>query len=308
MRFAPSSLRKHGGCISPRTIYNIQSHNKLDPTYETIYNRMVCTKPNIGFTAFLNKFSILDEIKWPEWAIELAIEQTCSDLKAEGIQYSQISLSIGKYMRSGHKAADIAKLISDLFRKYSTQYNITTGLMLSLTYHSPKDIQLECANLINNQDIADRFCGIDLVGDETRFEAEFYMPIFNEWRAHGKMLRAHVGEMPGMGHNVRAAIELLKVDRIAHGIQADDYTLEMAADHQVCFDLALHSNIITGAWVDLHSHPIKRMLDAKCKITLNTDDPIQFMCTLDNEFNLALNNNLITHKQAKDIMYNACIG
>ena len=72
------------------------------------------------------------------------------------------------------------------------------------------------------------------------------------------------------------------------------------------FDLAIHSNLTTGAISDIMDHPMKRMLGLGCKVTLNTDDPTQFGCTLDDEFKLALDSGLITESQAKEIMSNAC--
>ena len=217
--------------------------------------------------------------------------------------YSTISFSIDKYVSDQFKPVDAVKFICDAFDRHAGAVHV--DLMLSLAYHSPRAFQLECVDLINKS-VAELLYGLDLVGDEKYFDVDFYRPIFEKWHDHKKILRAHVGEMPGTACNIQAAIRDLGADRIAHGIQADRAAMSMAADNGTYFDLALHSNLVTGAWHDLHSHPIRDMIDMGCAVTLNTDDPVQFMCTLDDEFQLAIDNELITVAQADQIMRNSC--
>ena len=300
-------LHRHlGGSISPTTITKIMRRSGMSMPLNDISRRMICDTLDIGFPAFLDKFTILNEIQWPDWAIDLSIKQVCEDIAAEGISYSEISFSIGKYISATRGPADAVQLISELFKHHASQSGIKVGLLLSMQYHSPRELQLIYADLIDNPNVQEALCGLDLIGDENYFDINFYKPIFDKWRYHNiGTLRAHVGEMPGTAGNIRIAIEQLGATSIAHGIQASDDDLKIAADHQICFDLALYSNTVTGAWSNLQTHPIKRMLEAGCIVTLNTDDPTQFSCTLDGEFELAISNGLITGNQAKQIMHNA---
>ncbi len=305
-------LHRHmGGSISPSTVAAIilRTHKRVITSSGSLHDvarRMVCDASDIGFAAFLKKFTILNEVSWPDWAVELSIAQICDDIKNEGIRYSEISFSIGKYVAEGRTPNAAVRLVGELFKRHAQRTGIQVGLLLSVQYHNSRENQLEYANLIDDPKIREIVCGLDLIGDENYFDVDFYKPIIDKWKAHGiHALRAHVGEMPGTGRNVAKAIKQLGITRIAHGIQASDDTLKLAADNQVCFDLALHSNMITGAWTDLESHPIKRMLNHQCCVTLNTDDPIQFNCTLDDEFELALANNLIDQSQVAQIMRNA---
>lgn len=295
-----------GGSISPRTVERVLRETGNPIGLDQISDRMVCRSSNIGFKAFLDKFTILDETPWPAWAIELAVEQICEDLAAEKIHYTEISLSIDKYVRMNNwDPKDALISISQAFERSSSRHAVQVGLLLSLRYDSPRDRQLLYGALVKDEALRHRLCGLDLIGDEDHFDAEFYRPIFDLWRFNGKTLRAHVGEMPGKGGNVKKAIEILGVNRIAHGIQADKDTLKLAADRRVCFDLALHSNLVTGAWLDINTHPIRRMIDAGCVVTINTDDPVQFGCTLNDEFNLAIRHGLISENESETLMRNA---
>ena len=300
-------LHRHmGACVAPRTVVKILNHAGIKLSIEEATQALVCHGHNIGFKNFLNKFTLLDKVPWADWAIDLAIKQICDDLVAEKIHYTEISLSINKYVATnGWSHKDVLRFISDKFKQYSDGRDLHIGLLLSLRYDSDRGAQLEHAKVIDDPEISNLLCGIDLIGDEDYFDVDFYKPIFDRWRPYNKLLRAHVGEMPGKGKNVELAINELHVDRIAHGIHASDDAFKLAADKGVCFDLALHSNLTTGAWPVLATHPIIKMLKYGCTITLNTDDPVQFACTLNDEFVLAINNGLINYDQAMEIMLNA---
>ena len=79
---ATCELHRHaGGSISAITVYEILKRDgKLaDLTLQDISHRMKCVGTNIGFASFLSKFTILDELDWDEWAIDLAAAQICDD-------------------------------------------------------------------------------------------------------------------------------------------------------------------------------------------------------------------------------------
>ena len=52
-------------------------------------------------------------------------------------------------------------------------------------------------------------------------------------------------------------------------------------------EVCITSNVKTGAVASLDGHPVRRLFDAGVAITLNTDDPGIFECSLESEFELA---------------------
>jgi len=259
------------------------------------------------FKTFLTKFQILDEITWDEWAIRIMVDQVCKDLREDNIDFSEISLSLNKFTKhhnwSVHKAAEI---ITRNLEESSKRHNVNVGLLLSLKYESSRDDQKRFADIIFDDEIARHFVGMDLVGDEAAFDIDFYKPLIENWRKAGKHVRAHVGELPDTCKHVEDVVKCSGVDRIAHGIQASKEILDMCNNQGITFDLALHSNLYTGVVKSIGDHPIKRMIEAGCRITLNTDDPIQFGCRLDDEFDLALSNGLATKNDLEQFKDNAC--
>lgn len=286
--------RHLGGSISPSFVWEvIRDHNwyYLAETYDEVAQAMTFApgEPR-NFHRFLNKFTILDKVKWTEDLIDRSVKQVAGDLVREGIDYTFMDFSINKYMDAGigwHRYQAI-NFIHGCFEAHAPG---RIGLMISLKYEAARAGQRQLAKLIGDPTVAECVIGIDLVGDEGYFDSKFYAPIMRDWRRAGKIVRAHVGESQH-AENIRAAIEM-GCNHIAHGFKIWEYPdiVKLALDNNVCFDLALSSNYVTGTWSDRDWHPIRAMVDAGLYCTIGTDDPIQCAngngyLTLEEEFEL----------------------
>jgi len=234
-----------------------------------------------GFHRFLDKFRILDELKWTENLIDDSIASVCGELNNDGIDYALIDFSINKYMSIGWHKHEAIKFIYDRFNTYRPG---GVGLILSLKYESMRASQRQYAKLIENPIAADCLVGIDLVGDECWFDNSFHVPILHNWRAAGKLVRAHVGEYGGV-ENIRYVADV--VTNIAHGLAVinDEALMLKLRDNDISFDLGITSNFLTGVCAR-NNHPLRKMLDHKLKITIGTDDPVVCNTTINNEYRI----------------------
>jgi adenosine deaminase len=238
-----------------------------------------------GFHRFLDKFKILDEIPWTPELIGNSIKAVCDELATEGTDYALMDFSINKYMKIGWHKREAIEFIHGMFEKYRPG---GVGLVLSLKYESMRASQRQYAKLIEHPDVAGRLVGLDLVGDETYFDADFYAPLFEDWHKAKKRTRAHVGESQSR-HNVAKTVKKLKATNIAHGykVMEDPEMVRMLLDYDVTFDGALTSTYLTMVWEDPTTHPLIDMHRAGLRVTLGSDDPVQCSTTLDGEFALA---------------------
>lgn len=237
------------------------------------------------FHRFLDKFRILDELPWTPELIDGSIKAVCDQFRVDGIDYAWVDFSINKYMKIGWHKTEAIQFIRDSFDRH---YPGRAGLILSLKYESMRASQRQYAKLIEDAVAAACLVGLDLVGDEEYFDADFYEPIFKDWNAAGKVTRCHVGESKSRD-NIFAAMKTLKVTNVAHGfkIMEDPEMVAWAKDAGVTFDLALTSNDVTGVWPLSKRHPVHAMLAAGLRCTLGSDDPVQCGTTLDREFEIA---------------------
>lgn len=120
-----------------------------------------------------------------------------------------------------------------------------------------------------------RIAGLSIDGNEQaagrtgpRFAAAFAKA-----KAAGFSTTAHAGESSGP-EGVRDALDLLGVDRIDHGVRAaeDPELLIRLASEGIPLNVCLTSNLVL-LYPSIENHPLRRLLEAGVRVTVNTDDP-----------------------------------
>lgn len=273
--------RHFGGSISCSTISKMSGLPLKEVKKRTTYS----SNDKHDYVSFFDKFTILDNIEWNLKLIEYSIQDVVWQLKKERIDYTEIKFSVNKYLPYVNMGID--ELIAWMAYKldeYGSKWGIKIDSILAIKYEMNKDQQLNIANSIKNDLVAEAVMGIDLVGNENYFDADFYKPIFKNWHAAGKICMAHVGEIY-KPNNVEDAVYKLGVDRICHGIAAADMTdmAKYTRDNLIAFDICLTSNHLTGV-APLKGHPVSKMLDKGFIVNIGTDDPIVLNTTIDQEY------------------------
>lgn len=126
--------------------------------------------------------------------------------------------------------------------------------------------------------------GLGLAGAETVGAPQDFAWSFDCAREAGLGLTCHAGEWRGP-QSVRDALTL-GVTRIGHGVRAieDAALVRDLAERGVTLEVCPGSNIALGIYPDWPSHPIARLADAGCRVTVSTDDPPFFHTTLTREY------------------------
>lgn len=282
-------MHRHlGGSIPTSFIWEIINelglHHLAESHDDVVAQMTFAPYEQRGFYRFLDKFRLLDQIRWTEDLIARSIQACCTRIAIEGITHCWMDFSINKYMcYLNWSEREAIQFIHDRFEEYAPG---VVGLVLSLKYESPRTSQKKYAALINDPVVAPLLTGIDLVGDEAYFDAEFYRPIFVDWRRAKKMTRAHVGESQS-AENIMDAIVILGVTNVAHGLKIIDHVdiIKAARDHGVTFDMGVTSTYLTNV-VTSGTHPARMIFDLGLDMTFGTDDPIQCSTTIGGEHDL----------------------
>jgi len=284
-------LHRHlGGSITPGFVWTaiLANHQPyLAESYDDVLAAMTFSHGEpYDFHRFLNKFSILDNIRWTPDLIETSIKGICAEIERERIDYTWMRFTVNKYLTfiPGWHRHTLIKYVYDCFERMLPK---RVGLVLSIKYESPRANQRQFIELIDNPLVAESVIGIDLVGDEAYFDAKFYGPLLKHWHNAGKLVFAHAGESQ-KAENVIDAAKHMYVTEICHGIKTAENPdlLKFAVDNDLCYHMALTSNMLTGVWDPSTPHPILACLEAGVKVTVGTDDPVQCGTTLDKEFEL----------------------
>jgi adenosine deaminase len=123
----------------------------------------------------------------------------------------------------------------------------------------------------------DHIVGIGLDSGEVSNPPEKFARVFSRCRQLGFRLVAHAGE-EGPPAYVWTALDLLKVERIDHGVQSthDAALMQRLAQDRIALTVCPLSNLKLCVFPDLASHTLGQLLAAGIAATVNSDDPAYF--------------------------------
>lgn len=123
----------------------------------------------------------------------------------------------------------------------------------------------------------DKIIGIGLDSGEVGNPPEKFARVFARCRELGFHLVAHAGE-EGPPAYVWTALDVLKVERIDHGVQSskDALLMQRLAKDRIALTVCPLSNLKLCVFPDLASHNLRQLLDAGLAATVNSDDPAYF--------------------------------
>jgi len=123
----------------------------------------------------------------------------------------------------------------------------------------------------------DKIIGVGLDSSEVGHPPSKFKDVFRRARDEGFLLVAHAGE-EGPPQYVWEAIDVLGIDRIDHGNRAleDAALVKRLAKDGLALTVCPLSNLRLCGVTDMKDHPLRRMMDAGLKVTINSDDPAYF--------------------------------
>lgn len=155
------------------------------------------------------------------------------------------------------------------------RYGISCHLILSFLRHLSEEAAFE--TLKQAEPWQDKLIGVGLDSSEKGNPPEKFERVFTRAGDMGLKLVAHAGE-EGPAAYVEQALDLLKVDRIDHGNHAleNPALVERLVETGMTLTVCPLSNLKLCGVPDLKVHPLKQMLRAGLRATVNSDDPAYF--------------------------------
>ena len=103
------------------------------------------------------------------------------------------------------------------------------------------------------------------------------MCVFDRARTEGFLTVAHAGE-EGPPAYIHEALDLLKVERIDHGVRCleDPALVQRLVEEQIPLTVCPLSNVKLCVFETLEQHNLKRLLQHGICATINSDDPAYF--------------------------------
>ena len=199
----------------------------------------------------------------------------CARANADNVRHIEIFFDPQGHTGRGVAFETVITGITRALDDAETRYGITSKLILCFLRHL-SEAEAE-ATLDEALPFLDRIAGVGLDSSELGHPPAKFERVFARARALGLKLVAHAGE-EGPPEYVHEALDLLKVDRIDHGNRSleDPALVERLAASRMTLTVCPLSNLKLCVVDDITAHPLKIMLDAGLKATVNSDDPSYF--------------------------------
>ena len=234
------------------------------------------------FTGFLDCFKFaVQRLRGPDDYF-LVTRRMIEELHRQGIGYAEVTLAAGVVLWRGFDFDAVWRAV----RAAQQDSPVEIHWNLDAIRQFGPDHVMEVARLASRF-VGDGAISFGIGGAELLGPAAGFADAYRYARDAGLRLTAHAGETDG-AHSIRAALAI-GAERIGHGIRAveDPDLLRELRDRNIPLEVCITSNVCTGSVASLEAHPVRQLFEAGVPITLNTDDPGMFACTLESEFAVA---------------------
>jgi adenosine deaminase len=152
---------------------------------------------------------------------------------------------------------------------------IDSALIMCFLRHLPEESAL--TTLEQAEPFLDQILAVGLDSSEVGYAPSKFARAFDAARTMGLRTVAHAGE-EGPPEYVWEALDVLGAERIDHGVRSleDPALVRRLAAEQTPLTVCPQSNLRLRVVADLAAHPVRTMLEAGLKVSINSDDPAYF--------------------------------
>ena len=267
------------GSVRPTTMREFVATDRLPPSLGERYGPTVAGE---GLSAYLTRFAAWDATVTTTDRLERVVAELVDDLRADGVSHAEVRLRPPTDDDGLWHA-----MMESAIRTARTVAMPTIGFIaVMLRGWSAERAAREARR-------AAKWAGrgivaLDIAGDEALGGLRPLARAVRVARESGLAIATHAGETGG-APAMREALTLLAPDRIAHGVGAaqDAGLIAELRDRGLHLEMAIRSNMQTGAVEDLSRHPFAALLRSGVSVGLNTDNRTISGTTLSDEYALA---------------------
>jgi len=194
---------------------------------------------------------------------------------ADNVVHAEVFIAPQAHTRRGVRLEEVVEGVDAALMEGARRFGMTTRLIFGLQRQWSEEEALTVLDAA--APYRDRVVGIGLGGPELPHPPQKFIRAFERARAMGWRTVAHAGE-EGPAAYVAATLDLLKVERIDHGVRCaeDPALVARLAEVGIPLTVCPLSNVQLQVFSSLAAHNVKRLFDAGLCVTINSDDPSYF--------------------------------
>lgn len=195
--------------------------------------------------------------------------------KADGVVHAEIFFDPQTHTSRGVAFETVLDGLERAARQAQAELGISSRLILCFLRHLSEADAI--ATLEQAKPHLARIHGVGLDSSEKGHPPAKFERVFAECRKLGLHVVAHAGE-EGPAAYIWEALDLLKAERIDHGVRAseDPALMNRLARERVPLTVCPLSNVKLCVFPSLAQHNLKRLLDRGLCVTIHSDDPAYF--------------------------------
>ena len=252
-----------------------------------------CTSLN----EYLKRFDLANKVMQSSKNIKRITFELLEDAQKENIKYIEIRFAPLLHLDGGLSIEEVIQSVIDGITEAEKIYDIKGNIILSCM----RTMSEEDAILVVEEG---KKCvvAIDLAGPEEEGFVKRYKKAIELARSYGYNVTIHAGEAAS-GQNVIDAINILKAQRIGHGVRIKDMkdAYDLVKESGVALEMCSTSNIQTKAIENFSKYPLYDFYKDGINLSINTDNRTVSNIDLSNEIKLISNEFNMSKEEYIDI-------
>ena len=184
------------------------------------------------------------------------------------------------------------------------KFGISSHLIMCFLRHLREEAAFE--TLAQAMPFKEQIIGVGLDSSEVGHPPSKFERVFAKAREAGFLVVAHAGE-EGPAEYVWEALDLLKVNRIDHGVRSeeDPVLMQRLIAEKMPLTVCPLSNLKLCVVDDMAQHNIRRLLQQGVQVTVNSDDPSYFGGYMNDNFVAITEALSLSHDELKKLAQNS---
>ncbi|EMJ5873086.1 adenosine deaminase [Clostridioides difficile] len=277
------------GSVRVETMLDIAIKEKIDLPSNNMDEIKKLAKVSFNCTSldeYLEKFDLPLKVMQSKENLKRITFELLEDASRENVKYIEIRFAPLLHTQKGMSVKNIIEGIIEGIREaesiYDIKGNLILGCMRTMTSKEALLVIEEGKSFVNKGVVA-----VDLCGPEKEGFCKEYKDVFKLARECGYKVTIHAGEAAS-GENVLDAINILKADRIGHGVKIKDHkkAYNLVKDKKILLELCPTSNVQTKTVDSYEVHPFYTFYKDNLHVSINTDNRTVSDINLSSELNV----------------------
>ncbi len=270
------------GSLEPKLMFKLAQKNSIEIPYKSVEELQKAYK-------FSNLQSFLDIYYMS--AKVLITKQDFYDLTWEyilkcvenNIIHTEIFFDPQTHTSRGIKFQTVILGIKEALDDAKQKYGLSSNIIMCFLRHLSEEEA--CQTLEEALAFKKHIIAVGLDSSEVGNPPSKFQNVFKKAREEGFKVVAHAGEEAEPSY-IYEALDLLKAQRIDHGVQAikSSELMQRLKEEQIPLTVCPNSNIELKVFENYKQHNVKKLLDFGLNVTINSDDPAYFKGYLNQNF------------------------